>query len=109
METSSSEQKKIYSKTAEVIPSCYHLDKALYCGWVQLGSENFYTYWYSTKEEAAEKLKCLKEITKFDSVETTQDEGCFPERAKLLEEKYQASGRTNSLYTGLMLENAEVH
>ena len=62
METSSSEQKKVFAKIAMVVPSSYHLKDCLYRGWVQIGSDNYYTYFYSTEEEAYEKLKVLKEI-----------------------------------------------
>jgi hypothetical protein len=36
------------------------------------------------------------------------DEGFYPERAIIMEEKYQQSGRTNGLYTGLMSEDGQI-
>jgi hypothetical protein len=39
-------------------------------------------------------------------IETVEGEGYYPERAKVIEEKYQASGRTNGLYTGLNMKDA---
>jgi len=44
----------------------------------------------------------------FEMIETTEGEGYFPERAIIIEEKYQKSGRTNGLYTGLSIENGSV-
>ena len=35
-------------------------------------------------------------------------EGVYPERATIIEEKYQASGRNNGLYTGLNLINGTI-
>jgi hypothetical protein len=37
-----------------------------------------------------------------------EDEGFYSERAIIIEEKYQQSGRTNGLYTGLMLKDGEI-
>lgn len=44
----------------------------------------------------------------YELIETVQCEGYYPERAKVIEEKYQASGRTNGLYTGLNTEDGTV-
>lgn len=96
---------KPYDKTSQVVPSCYHLDEKWYAGRVTIGNDNYQTYWYETKEEALEKLKQLEEVTKFHEVETIVDEGFFPERAQAIEELYQKSGRTNSLYTGIFAVN----
>jgi hypothetical protein len=35
-------------------------------------------------------------------------EGYFPERTIIMEEKYQQSGRTNGLYTGLNMEDGTI-
>jgi len=37
----------------------------------------------------------------FELVNTVENEGVYPQRAILIEEAYQESGRTNGLYTGL--------
>ena len=44
----------------------------------------------------------------YELIETVQCEGYYPERAKVIEEKYQASGQTNGLYTGLNTEDGTV-
>jgi hypothetical protein len=44
----------------------------------------------------------------YELIETVEMEGVYPERATIIEEKYQASGRTNGLYIGLNLNNGEI-
>jgi len=73
-----------------------------------IGSENHYTAYFDTVDEASNELRCLEKKLSFELIETTEDEGCHPERAKLIEEAYQASGKTDCLYTGLMLKDGEV-
>lgn len=106
METSSTAQKKPDSKVKQILPSNYHLEKKMYAGHVRIGHENHYTEWFDTKEEAELELRCLENQTSFAVIDTVEGEGYYPERAKVIEEKYQASGRTNGLYTGLCLESA---
>ena len=106
MATSSSEQKKPDSKISQILPSNYHLSEKLYCGWVRIGATSHYTEWFDSKEEAELELRCLEKNLSYELIETIEGEGYYPERAKVIEEKYQASGRTNGLYTGLMLESA---
>ena len=44
----------------------------------------------------------------YECIETIEGEGYFPERAIIIEELYQKSGRTNGLYTGLNIANGSV-
>ena len=44
----------------------------------------------------------------YELIETVEDEGFYPERAIIMEEKYQKSGRTNGLFIGLNEEDGEV-
>jgi hypothetical protein len=44
----------------------------------------------------------------YELIDTMADEGFYPERAIMNEEKYQQSGRTNGLFNGLMNENVEI-
>ena len=44
----------------------------------------------------------------YELIETKEMEGMYPERATIVEEKYQASGRTNGLYTGLNMCDGQV-
>ncbi len=69
---------------------------------MKLGSDNHYTPFYDTLEEALLELRCLEKRLSYETVETIEMEGYYPQRAILIEEKYQASGRTNGLYSGLV-------
>ena len=80
----------------------------MYYGAVTIGAENHYTICYDTKEEAELELRCLEKRLSYEIIETTRMEGYYPERATIMEEKYQASGRTNGLYTGLNMRDVEV-
>ena len=44
----------------------------------------------------------------YELIDTMADEGFYPERSIMNEEKYQQSGRTNGLFNGLMHENGEI-
>ena len=96
------------SKINRVLPSNYHEEVRLYAGHVYIGGTNHWTKWFDDKEEAALELRCLEKRLSFETIETVEDEGVYPERAKVMEEKYQASGRTDGLYTGLMTEDGQV-
>ena len=39
---------------------------------------------------------------------TKQEEGVYPERSRIMEELYNKSGRTNSVFTGLAEEYGKV-
>lgn len=108
METSSIATEKPSHKVSQILPTNYHLTERQYIGHVQIGGENFYTSAFDTKEEAALELRCLEKQTGFEVIKTTQDEGYYPERAIIIEEKYQQSGRTDGLYTGLSMEDGSV-
>jgi len=107
MATSSSTQKPT-SKTSQVISSNHHLNTKKYAGCIYIGGENYYTQWFDDKEEALLELRCLEKRVSFEVIETIEMEGYYPERARIIEEKYQASGRTNGLYTGLNMSDGAV-
>ena len=96
------------SKINRVLPSNYHEEVRQYAGHVYIGGTNHWTKWFDDKEEAALELRCLEKRLSFETIETVEDEGVYPERAKVMEEQYQASGRTDGLYTGLMTEDGQV-
>lgn len=102
METSST---KVASKWYDVLPSAYHVPNPTYVGCVGIGGKNYWTDYCETKEEAWSKLEELKLDLGYMLIKTKQDEGYFPERAKLIKEKYDASGRTNGLYSGLNMND----
>jgi len=66
------------------------------------------TEWFEDKEDALLELRCLEKQLSYELIKTTRCEGFYPERARIIEEKYQASGRTNGLYTGLNVSDVEV-
>ena len=72
-----------------------------YFGVVCINGEMSYTPLYDTKDEAQLELRCLEKRLSFETIKTVEEEGVYPERAALMEKKYQESGRTNGLYTGL--------
>lgn len=99
--TSSPTTEKIYQKSSQVLPSNYHLPEKSYYGCVKIGSSYHYTGFYPTIGEAADELRCLEKRLSYEIVKTVEMEGVHPQRAILIEEAYQKSGRTNGLYTGL--------
>lgn len=102
MATSLSTQKPVL-KRSQVILSNYvcHLPEKYYAGFVTIDGTNHVTDWFDTKEEAKVALTKLEEELGYAAIETLEMEGFYPERAKIIEDLYHASGRTNGLYTGL--------
>lgn len=99
---------KISSKISEVVPSNYHLNDRKYAGFIRLGGDNYWTNFFDTKDEALLELRCLEKSLSYELIETMEGEGVYPERAIIMEQKYQESGRTNGLYTGLNTEDGQV-
>ena len=95
-------------KTSRILPSCYHQTPVDYAGVVYIAGKIYCTSYYKTKEEAELELRCLEKQLSYELVETMEMEGMYPERATIMEEKYQASGRTDGLYTGLNMRDGEV-
>ena len=101
METSSKPTEKICQKNSQVLPTNYHLPQKSYYGCVKIGSDNHYTGVYDSIDEAILELRCLEKRLSYETVQTIEMEGFYPQRAILIEELYQKSGRDNGLYTGL--------
>ena len=99
---------KVNYKTSQVLPTNYHLIERSYYGHICIGGENYYTDVFKDKEEAELELRCLEKRLSFETIETVQNEGYYPERSIMIEEMYQQSGRTNGLYTGLNLKDGPV-
>ena len=108
MATSSKTTEKPCSKISQVLPTNYHLPERQYYGCVRIGASNYYTPCYETVSEAALELRCLEKNLSFELIKTIEEEGCYPERAILIEELYQQSGRTDCLYTGLSTSNGQI-
>lgn len=107
MATSSSEQKPTL-KESYVIPSSFISKNPSYAGYITVQGKAYVTEWFEEKEDALLELRCLEKQLSYELIETTHCEGFYPERATIIEEKYQASGRTNGLYTGLNVSDVEV-
>jgi hypothetical protein len=105
---SCSTTKKVSSKTSEVVPSNYHLKERQYAGFIKIGGDNYWTKFFSSKEEARLELRCLEKSLSYELIETLEEEGVYPERAIIMEQKYQESGRSNGLYTGLNVKDGQV-
>ena len=95
-------------KTSQILPSCYHLNNPEYTGSIYVGGKVYQTSYFSTKEEAELELRCLEKTMSYEMIETLEMEGMYPERATIMEDKYQASGRTDGLYTGLNMRDVSV-
>lgn len=95
-------------KQSQVLPNNYHLPEKQFVGCVRIGSDYHYTAYYDTIEEAAQELRCLEKRLSYELIQTVEGEGYYPHRAIIMEEKYQKSGRTNGLYTGLNMEDGKV-
>ena len=93
------------AKRSETLATAYHVPNPRYFAWVSIGSEVHYSEPYDTREEADDERRCIEKRLSYELIETMEGEGCYPERAKLMEELYAASGRTSCVYTGLNMEN----
>jgi hypothetical protein len=88
-----------------VFPSNYHLQEKQYAAFVCIGEDYHVSEWFDKEEEAELERRCIEKQLSYELIETVEGEGYYPERARIIEEKYQASGRTNGLYTGLNTED----
>jgi len=89
------------AKRSETLATAYHVPNPRYFAWVSIGAEVIYSEPYNTREEADNERRCIEKRLSYELIETMEGEGCYPERAILVEERYQASGRTNGLYSNL--------
>ena len=110
MTTSSNTTKKekVTLKKSEIYPSNYHLEEKQYAPMVVIGADTTFGAWCDTKEEAVARLNHLEIATDYHNYSTKQEEGVYPERSRIMEELYNKSGRTNSIFTGLAEEYVEV-
>ena len=95
-------------KTSQILPSCYHLKNPHYAGSIYVGGKIYQTPYFPDKDSAELELRCLEKSISYELIETLEMEGMYPERATIMEEKYQASGRTDGLYTGLNMRDVSV-
>ena len=98
----SSPTEKICQKNSQILPTNYHLAEKAYYGCVKLGKDNHYTPFFDTIEEALLELRCLEKRLSYETVQTIEMEGYYPQRAILIEDLYQKSGKNDGLYSGLV-------
>ena len=110
MTTSSTtiKREKVTLKKSEVIPSNFHLDEKSYAPMVVIDGEMIVGAWCETEEEAKARLNHLEIALDYHNYSTKQEEGVYPERSRIMEELYNKSGRTNSIFTGLAEEYGKV-
>ncbi len=108
MATSSSTIEKPTHKRSQVLPTNYHLPEKQYFGCIQVGNKCYYTSYYDDIMDASLELRCLEKRISYELIKTMEGEGFYPHRAIIMEEKYQESGRTNGLYTGLNMQDGEI-
>jgi hypothetical protein len=73
-----------------------------------IGGEMHWGKWQEDFGEADSDLRCMINNLNYDLIDTVEEEGFYPERAIIMEEKYQKSGQTNGLFIGLNEEDGEV-
>ena len=92
-----------------MVASNNYLPEKKYCARVDIGGElTWSAFWRDDFEEAELDLRCMINNLNYELVETMECEGVYPERAIMMKEKYQSSGRTNGLFTGLMTEDVKI-
>jgi len=101
-------EKKPTCKNAGVSPTSWNeVPYKTWWGHVAINGEITFTKTYKSKKRAYNALQKLKEKLNYDSIETLQDEGCYPERVKIMRELYIKDGRESKdhpmygFYTGL--------
>jgi len=101
-------EKKPTCKNAGVSPTAWNeIPYKTWWGHVTINGEITFTKTYKSKKRAYNALQKLKEKLNYDSIETLQDEGCYPERVKIMRELYIKDGRESKdhpmygFYTGL--------
>ena len=112
MTTQETPKKKPTCKNAGVSPTAWHeIPYKTWWGHVTINVEITFTKVYESKKEAYDALQQLKEKLNYDSIETLQDEGCYPERVKIMRDLYIKDGRESKdhpmygFFTGLKEED----
>ena len=106
--SNTTKREKVTLKKSEVIPSNYHLEKKHFAPMVVINGDTFFGAWCETEEEAKARLNHLELALDYHNYPTKQEEGVYPERSRIMEELYNKSGRTNSIFTGLADEYVTV-
>ncbi len=101
-------REKVTLKKSEIFPSNFHLEEKSYAPMVVIGGKTTFGAWCDTEEEAKARLNHLEIALDYHNYPTKQEEGVYPERSRIMEELYNKSGRTNSIFTGLAEEYGKV-
>tara|TARA_R100000458_G_C8168743_1_gene170052 strand:- start:99 stop:446 length:348 start_codon:yes stop_codon:yes gene_type:complete len=105
---------KVVSKEKCVVPTAWHVPNPDYIGYISVGADMIYTERYETRKEAQEALEDLAETINYDDIETMEGEGCYPERARIMAERYKELGRDeedhpmHGLFTGIAEEYGKI-
>ena len=75
---------------------------------IVIDGDTIFGAWWETEEDAASRLNHLEIALDYHNYSTKEEEGVYPERSRMMEELYNKSGRTNSLFTGLADEYVTV-
>ena len=108
-----STQKPVF-KIKDVQPTAWHVSNPDYIGYISIDGDSVYTDVFKTRKEAQEAVNELADSMDFDSIETIEDEGCYPERARIMEERYKELGRDaedhpmHGLFTGIAEEYGKI-
>ena len=112
---STTKRKKIVAKESFIEPSNYHLgDDRQYAALVAIDGKVTFSNWYDTKEEAERAKVFLEAALDYGSYITMEEEGTYPERATIMRERYEKSGRDDpnhpmhGFYTGLATEHEQI-
>ena len=108
MTTQETTEKKVTCKDAGVSPVFSHIIPCeTWWGHVAIDGKITFTKTYKSEKRAWNALQKLKEKLNYASIKTLQDEGCYPERVKIIKELYVKDGRESkdhpfhSMYSGL--------
>lgn len=85
-------------KRSSVLPTAFHVPDPEYWGYVFDGSEMHWTAVFKDKEEAENELRCLQKQLSFELIKTKEDQGFYPERAKIIENQYHKGNCTSGHY-----------
>ena len=108
MSTSSSTSKKPTLKRASILPSDWRPGARKWAACIVIGGDMHWGEWQEDFGEADSDLRCMVNNLSYELIDTVEEEGFYPGRAIIMEEKYQKSGRTNGLFIGLNEEDGEV-
>lgn len=85
-------------KRSSVLPTAFHVSDPGYWGYIFDGNEMHWTPVFKDKKEAENELRCLEKQLSFELIKTKEDQGFYPERAKIIENQYHKGNCTSGHY-----------